>query len=50
MILADRRDLYETARLKNPNRWSRNIRNWNPIETVYLNPEAPVEVKLLNAA
>ena len=50
MILADRRNLYENARLKNPNRWSRNIRNWNPIETVYLNPEATVEVKLLNAA
>ena len=50
MILADRRNVYENARLKNPNRWSRNIRNWNPIETVYLNPEATVEVKLLNAA
>jgi len=49
-ILASRRDLYERARLKNPNRWSRNIRNWEPIETVYLNPEPKVEVKLLEAA
>lgn len=49
-ILAGRRDLYENARLKNPNRWSRNIRNWEPVETVYLNPEPKVEVRLLDAA
>jgi len=49
-ILANRRDLYENARLKNPNRWSRNIRNWEPVETVYLNPEPKVEVRLLDAA
>jgi len=49
-ILANRQDLYENARLKNPNRWSRNTRNWEPIETVYLNPEPKVEVRLLDAA
>lgn len=49
-ILANRNSLYEKARLKNPNRWSKNIRNWNPVETVYLNPEAPAEAKLLDAA
>jgi len=49
-ILAGRRDLYEKARLKNPNRWSGNIRNWEPVETVYLNPEPKVEVRLLEAA
>jgi putative transposase len=50
MILAKRRKLYEEARLKNPNRWSRNTRNWEPVETVYLNPESKVETKLLDAA
>ncbi len=49
-ILANRSSLYEKTRLKNPNRWSKNIRNWNPVETVYLNPEATAEVKLLHAA
>ncbi len=33
-----------------PNRWSKNIRNWNPVETVYLNPEPKAEVELLDAA
>ena len=49
-ILANRHSLYEKARLKNPNRWSQNIRNWNPVEKVYLNPEPTVEVELLAAA
>jgi putative transposase len=49
-ILANRSSLYEKARLKNPNRWSKSIRNWNPVETVYLNPEPKAEVKLLDAA
>jgi hypothetical protein len=34
------RNIYEKARLKNPNRWPRNIRNWVPVEAVYLNPES----------
>jgi len=50
MILANRSKLYEEARLKNPNRWSKNTRNWKPVETVYLNPESKVETKLLDAA
>ena len=49
-ILANRHNLYEAARLKNPNRWSKNIRNWNPVKTVYLNPEPKEEVELLDAA
>jgi len=49
-ILASRSILYEAARLKNPNRWSKNIRNWEPVETVYLNPEPKVAVRLLDAA
>jgi putative transposase len=49
-ILANRRDIYEKARQQNPNRWSKNIRNWEPVETVYLNPEPTAEVTLLAAS
>lgn len=36
-VLKRRKIVYETARLKNPNRWSKEIRNWNRIEKVNLN-------------
>jgi transposase InsO family protein len=36
-ILNARKKVYEEARLKNPNRWSRGIRNWEKIEEVFLN-------------
>jgi transposase InsO family protein len=38
-ILTSRRKVYEKARGRNPNRWSKNIRNWNPVHQVWLNPE-----------
>ena len=38
-ILANRRKVYEKARSQNPNRWSKNIRNWNSVRMVWLNPE-----------
>ena len=38
-ILAERHKTYIAARLKNPQRWSRNTRNWAWEEKVYLNPE-----------
>jgi len=37
-ILQTRKDVYENARSENPNRWSKDTRNWNPITEVYLNP------------
>jgi transposase InsO family protein len=37
-ILADRHQVYLKARSANPLRWSGNIRNWDPIGEVYLNP------------
>ena len=37
--LAHRRRVYEEARRRKPRRWSKSIRNWTPIEEVYLNPE-----------
>lgn len=40
-ILAQRRQVYEDARAKNPARWAQSTRNWSPVEEVYLNPEKP---------
>jgi putative transposase len=37
-ILANRQYIYEQARRSHPNRWSRHIRNWNPVRLVWLNP------------
>ncbi|MCK4623209.1 MAG: IS3 family transposase, partial [Desulfuromonadales bacterium] len=38
-ILNKRKEVYSQARQKNPNRWSRQTRNWEPVEIVRLNPE-----------
>ena len=38
-ILMKRKAVYEAAKRKNPTRWSGKTRNWDPVETVYLNPE-----------
>ena len=38
-LLANRQKVYEKARSQNPMRWSKNIRNWNPVRAVWLNPE-----------
>lgn len=38
-ILSKRAEVYEKARIANPNRWSRNTRNWQPITEVFLNPK-----------
>ena len=40
-ILAKRKRVYQEARSKNPGRWSGDIRNWEPVAEVYLNPETP---------
>ncbi len=40
-ILAQRKQVYLNAQSKNPDRWSSDIRNWEPISVVYLNPEKP---------
>ncbi len=36
-ILRNRKQVYENAKRKHPNRWSGNIRNWNRLEKVFLN-------------
>ncbi len=38
-ILRHRKELYSQAKLKNPNRWSGEIRNWDEIREVSLNPD-----------
>ena len=48
-ILEKRKKTYEEARRRNPHRWSREIRNWDHIDTVYLNP-ADVQPVLNEAA
>jgi len=37
-ILANRHAVYERARRRHPNRWSRQARNWNSVLHVQLNP------------
>jgi putative transposase len=39
-ILAQRHEVYEDARSRNPQRWSGATRNWNRVEQVWLNPPA----------
>jgi len=36
-ILEERVQVYEAARRKNPSRWSKQIRNWDRVNVVYLN-------------
>jgi transposase InsO family protein len=38
-ILENRRRVYEAARRRNPNRWSRHTRNWDRVDLVRLNPK-----------
>ena len=42
-VLEKRRQVYEAARTRNPQRWSGDIRNLDPIQTVLLNPEPEAE-------
>ena len=44
-ILDNRRAVYEIAKNKNPSRWSGDIRNWDPVETVWLNPPSSNEIE-----
>ncbi len=42
-VLAQRIRVYERARRKHPNRWSRGTRNWTPAPAVFLNPKRDQE-------
>jgi putative transposase len=37
-ILVHRREVYERAKARHPERWTGSTRNWHPIEIVRLNP------------
>ena len=48
-IMENRIKVYEKAKAKHPERWSKDIRNWELPKYVSLNPMAEEEVKdLLN--
>ncbi len=49
-ILERRKAVYQNARLKNPNRWSGDIRNWEPIKEVHLNPQNNKDITRENRA
>jgi len=49
-ILEKRRKVYAKARRKNPKRWSKNIRNWEPVGEVRLNQKHPQEAPLKSTA
>ena len=40
-LLKQRTAVYQAARNKHPERWSRHVRNWDRVNRVYLNPEQP---------
>jgi putative transposase len=36
-VLAKRKDVYQKAKLRNPERWSGQARNWDLVDKVHLN-------------
>lgn len=44
-ILAKRKDVYHAARKRNPQRWSGEIRDWDHVKDVLLNPDKQITVK-----
>lgn len=44
-ILAKRKDVYHTARKRNPQRWSGEIRDWDHVKDVLLNPDKQITEK-----
>jgi transposase InsO family protein len=50
-ILAQRKKVYEQAKARHPERWSGEIRNWEPVGEIHLNPEKKQsETKVKRAA
>jgi transposase InsO family protein len=45
-ILERRHALYEETKARCPGRWSGTTRNWDPEQTVYLNPGRPVKMEV----
>jgi transposase InsO family protein len=49
-ILARRKALYEAAKTRNPNRWSKETRDWSRPQEVALNPETGTDAASFEAA
>jgi len=49
-ILAKRAEVYAAAKARYPARWSKDIRNWNPVGAVALNPDKATRENLKKAA
>ena len=49
-LMANRKIVYESAKQKNPMRWSGSTRKWGPITIVTLNPEKQEIIEQLIAA
>jgi len=47
LILSNRKAVYEAAKLRNPERWSRNIRNWSLADKIWLNPKKEDAVEFI---
>ena len=43
VILEQRAQIYEQAKVRNPERWSQNTRNWKPVGDVWLTPKLVLE-------
>jgi putative transposase len=44
-VLKNRKEVYEQAKLKHPERWSRGTRDWSAHESVALNPMKEIPIK-----
>ncbi len=49
-ILENRKKVYQLAKGKHPERWSGNIRNWDTIDNVSLNPEYKKNIEVKQVA
>jgi transposase InsO family protein len=43
-VLANRKRVYQLAREKHPERWTKDVRNWDPVGDVYLNPDKKEDI------
>lgn len=49
-LLAKRHQVYLKAKAANPSRWSGEVKNWQPVKEVYLNPETIEKGNEINQA
>ena len=49
-ILKQRKQVYEMAKVRHPDSWSGQTRNWEPISVVYLNPGKCAKINVANSS